>query len=265
MRCYVKLSTVIYLMMTLAIQAQTGMSARQIIDKSFKTNKLAGSESISTMTISDGKGHKRVRNIAQISKLYDNGKTEKKLVRFLAPADVKGTGLLTFDYENKDDDMWLFMPALRKTRRIISSEKSKSFMGSEFSYSDMTPPLLDDFTFTLLGEEEIDGFLCYKIVTIPNNDDVASDNGFSKKISWIRKDIFAAKKAVYYDLDEEIHKELNILKYKKLDASKGKYRAVHLIMDNKQNNRKSILIVDKIIFNPNVKDSYFTTHYLENQ
>ena len=68
-------------------------------------------------------------------------------MRFLSPPDVKGTGLLIFDYEENDDDMWLFMPSLRKTRRIVSSEKAKSFMGSEFSYADITPPALNDFIF----------------------------------------------------------------------------------------------------------------------
>ncbi len=77
------------------------------------------------MIIIDKKGRERVRDTAQITKLYNKGETEKKLIRFLSPADVKGTGFLTFDYEDKDDDMWLYMPALRKVRRIVSSEKIK--------------------------------------------------------------------------------------------------------------------------------------------
>ncbi|MBA7694142.1 hypothetical protein ES703_102749 [subsurface metagenome] len=111
------------------------MSAKQIMDRSFEATKLKGSEAVSTMTIIDSKGRDRVRRIAQVTKLYNSGDTEKKLIRFLSPADVKGTGLLTFDYKVKDDDMWLYMPALRKTRRIISSEKGKSFMGSDYNFS----------------------------------------------------------------------------------------------------------------------------------
>ena len=113
-----------------SLTAQESLTAKQIADKSFNATKLAGSEAVSTMTIIDSKGRERVRKIAQVTKLYQNGDTEKKLIRFLSPADVKGTGLLTYDYNDKDDDMWLYMPALRKTRRIISSEKAKSFMGS---------------------------------------------------------------------------------------------------------------------------------------
>ena len=252
-------------LLSLSLPAQETLTAREIADRSYETTRLDGSEAVSTMTIIDGKGRQRVREIAQVSKLFNNGNTEKKLVRFLAPADVKGTGLLTFDYEVKDDDIWLYMPALRKTRRIISSEKSKSFMGSEFSYADMTPPTLDDFTFNLLGEEEIEGTLCWNIEMIPVDEDIADENGFSKRISWIGKDNFVLRKAVYYDLDGELHKELHILEFKELDAEKKKYRPLHLEMINLQNERKSVLRINQIVYNPDVKDEYFTTRYLERE
>jgi outer membrane lipoprotein-sorting protein len=251
------------LMVFSVMQAQGKLTAEQIVDKSFKTTKLDGSEATSTMTIIDNKGRERVRKIAAVTKLFDNGATEKRLIRFLSPADVKGTGLLTFDYEKKDDDMWLFMPALRKTRRIVSTEKSKNFMGSEFSYADMTPPTLEDFAYKILGEEEVKGVLCWKIEMIPKDEDVADENGFSKRIAFIGKKDFVIRKAIYYDLDGELHKELEVKEVKEVDLKNHKYRPMHMIMVNKQNGRKSILIVDEIQFNPNVKDEYFTTRYLE--
>lgn len=243
--------------------AQEELTAKQIMDKSFDMTKLAGVETVATLTIIDGKGRERVRKTAQVTKLYDDGDTEKKLVRFLSPADVKGTGLLTFDYKKTDDDMWLFMPALRKTRRIISSEKAKNFMGSEFSYADMSPPILDEFNYKKLGEQEVNGTLCYKIEMIPVDDDIADENGFAKKISFIGKEDFVIRKSIYYDLDGELHKELAVNEIKELDTENHKYRPIHMIMVNKQNDRKSILKVDQIQFNPDVKDEYFTTRYLE--
>ncbi|MCK5148109.1 outer membrane lipoprotein-sorting protein [bacterium] len=238
---------------------------RQIMDKAYKATRLAGAEAISTMTIIDSKGRERIRKIAQITKLTDNGKTEKKLIRFLSPADVKGTGLLTFDHDDKDDDMWLFMPALRKTRRIVSSEKSKSFMGSEFSYADINPPTLDDFTFKLLAEEDVNGETCWKIEMLPVNEDIADENGFSKRISWIAKSDNMNRKSIYYDLDDELLKELTVYEIKLLDPVNKKYRAMHLEMINVQNDRKSILKIDQIQFSPQVKDDFFTTRYLERQ
>ena len=241
------------------------LTPREIVDRAIETTRVNGAEAKATMIIIDDKGRERVREIAQVTKLYDDGETEKKLVRFLAPADVKGTGLLTFDYMSKDDDIWLYMPALRKTRRIVSSEKSKSFMGSEFSYADMTPPTLDDFTFEMLGEETVDGVDCWKIAMIPINDDIADENGFSKRVSLYRKDCFVIRRSVYYDLDGELQKELNVLEIKELDPENHKYRAMHLVMGNKQNDRQSIFKVEAIEFNPHVTDDYFTTRYLERE
>ena len=247
------------------LMAQEEPYAKQIASRSIEATRVAGSESVATMTIINSKGRKRVRKIAQVTKLYENGNTEKKLIRFLSPADVRGTGLLTFDYKERDDDMWLYMPALRKTRRIISSEKAKSFMGSEFSYADITPLTLDDFNYKKLGEEEIQGILCWKIEIVPLTDDIADENGFSKKISYIGKNDFIIRKTVYYDLDEELHKELTVKEIKELDLKNHKYRPTHMIMVNKQDGRKSILVVEKIEFSPDVKDDFFTTRYLERQ
>ncbi len=242
---------------------QNELTAEQIVDRSFKATKLAGSEAMSTMTIIDQKGRERVREIASVTKLYDAGETEKRLIRFLRPADVKGTGLLTFDYEKKDDDMWLFMPALRKTRRIVSTEKAKNFMGSEFSYADMAPPILEDFTYKMKGEEEVEGTLCWVIEMIPVDDDIADENGFSRRIGYIAKEDFVIRQAIYYDLDGDLHKELSVKEVKELDPENHKYKPMHMVMINKQNGRKSILKIDEILFNPEIKDEYFTTRYLE--
>lgn len=257
------LACVLAIMIMGILESQENLSAKQIVDISFQATKLAGSEMLSTMTIIDSRGRERVRKIATVSKLYDSGETEKRLIRFLSPADVKGTGLLTFDYENKDDDMWLFMPALRKTRRIVSTEKAKNFMGSEFTYADMTPPILDHFTYEMLGEEDVAGTECWKIEMVPVDDDVADENGFSKRISYIAKQDYVIRRAIYYDLDGELHKELSVENVQEIDTQNHKYRPTRMVMVNEQNGRKSVLNVDDIQFNPEVKDEFFTTRYLE--
>ncbi|MFC2164104.1 outer membrane lipoprotein-sorting protein [Acidobacteriota bacterium] len=262
-KCIAFATAIAIILILSGLEAQENLSAREIVDGAFKVTKLAGSESISTMTIIDGKGRERVREIAAVTKLYDNGETEKRLIRFLAPADVKGTGLLTYDYEKKDDDMWLFMPALRKTRRIVSSEKAKNFMGSEFSYADMSPPVLDDFNYSMVGNSEAEGVSCWEIEIIPVDDDVADENGFSKRVVHIAKETFVIRKSVYYDLDGELHKELSVKEVREMDPENHKYRLIHMIMVNKQNDRKSILKVNEVRFSPDVKDDYFTTRYLE--
>ena len=253
---------IVSIVLTNPVTAQASNKARQIQEKSIKTTRLAGSESVATMTIIDQKGRKRVRKIAQVTKLTDNGATEKKMMKFIAPAEVKGTGLLTFDYEDKSDDKWLYMPALRKTRRIVSSENAMSFMGSEFYYADITPPNIDEFTYRLLGEENVNGIDCWKLEVIPINEDVADENGFSKKIVYIGQD-YVVRKAIFYDLDEELHKEMVVLAIKEVDPENHKFRLMHLEMTNLQNERRSTLKVDSIQYSEKIKDSYFTKRFLE--
>jgi outer membrane lipoprotein-sorting protein len=245
--------------------AQTEWTAYQIANRAQEAIRVKGVMAVSIMRIVDEKGRERVRRIKQVTKLYDNGETEKRLIRFLAPADVKGVGLLTYDYKDQDDDLWLYMPALRKTRRIVSSEKSKNFMGSEFTYADMTPPALNDFTFNKLAEETVNGVLCYTIEWLPNDEEIAEENGFSRRIAYVGREDFVIRKSVYYDLDGELHKELTVHAIKELDTVNHKYRAVKLEMVNLQNNRKSYLENESLEFNSDIDDDYFTTRYLERE
>ena len=236
--------------------------AKQIMSKSQEATKISGSESIATLTIFNKKGNKRVRKFSSASKETKEG-VSKMIMRFLEPADVKGTGILTFDNKDKDDDMWLYMPALRKIRRIVSGEKTKSFMGSEFSNADITTPNIDDYTYKITGTEEINGLKCWKIETLPANEKIADDYGYSKKISWVAQKDYMARKTDFYDLDGELLKTLTIHEVKLLDPENGKYQAVDLTIVNVQNGRKSQFKIDKVVFNPDVKDEYFTTQYLE--
>lgn len=245
--------------------ALSELSVLQIVERAEEAIKVDGVQGVSIMRIIDEKGRERVRKIAQVTKLYDNGDTEKRLIRFIEPADIKGTGLLTFDYKDKNDDLWLYMPALRKTRRIISSEKAKNFMGSEFTYADMTPPALSDFNFNKLDDEQVGGVLCYQIEWLPKDDDIAEENGFSRRITFLGKDDFVIRKAIYYDLDNELQKELIIHEIKELDPVKHRYRAMSMEMINHQNGRRSVLASQVLEFKPDISDDYFTTRRLERE
>ena len=243
--------------------AQAGPSGREIMDKVAQARKLDGSEAVVSMSIVNAKGQSRDRKLSMATKLFDDGKTEKRIYRFLAPADVKGTGVLVYDYADKADDVWVYLPALRKTRRIVSSQRSKSFMGSEFSYGDLNIPPLDDFTYKLVKEETYDGDACWVIDVAPKNDKIAGDEGYSKKTYWISKDEHAVRKGLYYDLDGELLKELHNDDIKLLDPKKKRYRAMRMEMTNKQNGRRSVFKSEKVAFTPETKDDYFTSRYLE--
>jgi hypothetical protein len=242
-----------------------GPSAREIMDKVALSRKLDGSEAVITMSIINDKGQTRSRQISMATKLFDGGKTEKRIYRFLSPADVKGTGVLVYDYETQADDVWVYLPALRKTRRIVSSQRSSSFMGSEFSYGDLNIPALDDYTYKLVKEEDCGGERCYVIDAEPKSSDIAKAEGYKRKTYWVSKDKFAVRKGLYYDMEGKLLKELKSDDIKLLDPKLKRYRAMRMEMTNKQNGRRSIFHSEKVAFAPSTKDEYFTTRYLERQ
>lgn len=239
--------------------ANAGPDAQQIMQKVAETKTLDGSEAVVKMTVTG----KEARSLSMATKLYDGGKTEKRIIRFLNPSDVKGTGVLVFDYSDKADDVWLYMPAMKKTRRVTGSQRSQSFMGSEFTFGDFNTPALADYSYKVLKEESAGGEACWVIEVLPKSNDVGEAEGYSKKIVWVSKANNTVRKGEYYDMGGELLKVLTTSDVKLLDKSKNRYRAMKLEMENKKNGRKSTFETEKIVFSPNTKDEFFTTSYLE--
>ena len=134
------------------------------------------------MTLINKKGKKRVRDVVRYEKYYhgEKGIDTKTIVFFEYPPDIRGTGLLLWSYKDikKDDDRWLYLPALKKIKRIAGESKNEYFMGTDFTYDDMGGRDVNEDKHILIGEEEIDGVKCYKIESIP----IDKDNMYSKKI-----------------------------------------------------------------------------------
>jgi outer membrane lipoprotein-sorting protein len=253
----------ISLTLSLATGAGAEATARDIMEQVTVARKLEGSEAVVSMTIVNPKGQTRERRLSLATKLYDGGKTEKRIYRFSSPADVDGTGILVFDYEAEADDVWVYLPALRKTRRIVSAQRSESFMGSEFAYADLNVPALDDYDYKLVREESVGAERCWAIDVLPKTPDTAKSEGYSRKTYWVSQDKHVIVKGTYFDLDGRALKELESQDFKLLDAKRKRYRPLRMVMTNQQNGRKSIFATEQLAFTPETKDDFFTLRYLE--
>lgn len=252
------------LLFQVPLPAQNEISPVDIMQKSMDNTRIKGLESKSRLDIHDGKGNVRTRVTTMASRIFDDG-TEKRVIVFLSPAEVKGTGMLIFDHETGNDDMWIYLPALRKTRKIVSTEKSKSFMGSEFSNSDLAVGSIDNFNYSHEGVEEIEGEACWKIKITPKTMEIAEENGFASKYMWISKKDFVPRKAFFHDLDEEPWKELSYSGIKMIDKENKKFFITHMEVRNLQNGRYSIMDMEEVQFNPSVPEDFFSTTFLERQ
>jgi hypothetical protein len=231
------LTLVLAMLISLSVTAQT---AREVVKKANDAIKTEAMEMQSTLSIYNQRDDVRTRQLATATKKF--GEASKTIIRFTAPPDVAGTAMLIHDYDTRDDDLWIYLPALRNTRRILSSEKGKNFMGSEFTNSDMSIPNIDDFEYRLLGEETIDGKNCYVVESKSANAKVEKEYGVSRKVSYIEKTSYLAQKVEHYDLQGKLKREQIIGDYRK--QADGSWFAHYMEMMNVQNGRRSVMVVD---------------------
>ena len=215
------------------------------------------------MILIDRKKNKRVRKIRQFSK--DRGKDTLSLSFFLSPADVKNTGFLTYDYDEpgKDDDQWLYLPALRKTKRIASDDKSGSFMGSDFNYFDLTEPDLEDYDYTLMKEPTVDGKKTWQIQSVPRSKEIADESGYKKSIVWVRQDNYMIVRSIRWVNKSN---KLKYFQFKKMKIIDGIWVATELhavTKEGKRTTHATILNIRNVKFNQPLKESQFTVRQLE--
>ena len=245
--------------------AAWALTAIEIMDQNFMVGKYADSTSDTTMTLTNKSGQQRVRKTFGTSKLDTNGIDNKRMTRFLEPTDVKGTVSLLVEHSDKDDDIWIYLPSVKKVRRLISSNKKDSFVGTDFSYGDVIGHKVKEWNHTIVKEEDVDGKPCYVIESTPKDATVKTNTGYSKRIGWIQKDNFVTVKAVAYDEAGELLKEAKYSHWKEVDTVKHKWQAGILEAKNLQTGHSTVITIDQFKVNNGVKDDFFTTRYMEQQ
>jgi uncharacterized protein len=241
------------------------LSARDMMEKNFFVSKVKSMMTEATMLLINDKGQTRERKNTTISKLQPNGIDSRLLVKFSTPADIKGTAFLQVEHIDGDDDEWIYLPALAKSRRLVANNKKDSFVGSDFSYGDISLPKVDLYQHNLLRSEAVDGQDCYVIESIPKTETTKTDSGYSKKITWLRKDNFLETKVEYYDVSGRLMKIQLVSNHKLLEPDTQRWTALHREMINQQTGHKTIFNFDKVEADVPVSDDLFTTRYLERE
>ena len=165
------------------------------------------------------------------------------LAVFDSPADVKGTGFLTHTHINKDDYQWLYLPSLKRVKRISPRNKKSPFMGSEFSYEDLTSYEVGNYTYKYVGDEKLDMVDCYILDRFPTN----ANSGYQRQRVWIEKERYLALKIYYYNKKAIKIKTLEAGKFKK---HLSKFWFAHeMKMQNHQSGKVSVLYWQNFKFN----------------
>jgi hypothetical protein len=241
------------------------LSARDIMEKNFFVTKLKSMRVESAMVLVNDKGQKRVRRSQNILKLQPNGIDSKFLAKFKTPNDIKGTSFLQLEHSDGDDDLWIYLPALKKSRRLVASNKKDSFVGSDFSYGDITLPKVDLYRHTLLRSEMVENQDCYVIESLPANDTVKTNSGYSKKITWVRKDNFLETKVEYFDLAGRLLKTQRVTEHKLVEPDTQRWIALRRQMTNHQTGHSTDFSFDKLEPGVELPDDLFSIRYLERE
>ena len=209
------------------------------------------------LTLVKKNGDKRERKM--VSWAMDEREDTKKIMFFTYPDDVKGTGFLTWDYDqsSKEDDKWLYLPAMKKTRRISgASSKTDYFMGTDFTYDDMGGRSVDEDKHKLLREEVRDGHKCWVVESTP----VDSREIYSRKVGWIRQDCNVAVYVEFYDKLNKLHRVMTVLDVKKIE---GFWTVMKMEMKNVQSGHSTQIVVSGPKYDIKVDKSMFTVAKLE--
>ncbi len=208
------------------------------------------------MVLKNKQGQESSRELRVKALELDND-GDKSLTVFDKPLDVKGTSFLSFSHIDTPDDQWLFLPALKRVKRISSRNKSGPFMGSEFAFEDLSSFEVDKYSYTYLNDETIDGMELYVIEQIPNDE----FSGYTKRVAWLDKVHYRPFKIDFYDRKGSSLKTLTFSRYQQY---LGKFwRAEESTMINHQSGKSTLLSYSDYKFNIGLKDSDFNKNTLK--
>ncbi len=230
----------------LSIFLQPPLSGRDIVDRAYNRETPRTSIGEAKMVLINEKGEARERKIITYTAKF--GEIRKSLIKFLEPADVKDTSFLHIEDPEKEDEQFLYIPALKKVRRVAASQRSSSFMGSEFSYADFERRDVDKGKHSLLREEK------YKEQDVYVVESVVDDPDYSKFIQWIRKDNFVPIRVDFYDRAGNLTKRMEVERLEQID---GYWIPTKTMMHNLTKNRKTILEVREVKNNVEIPEKFF--------
>ena len=207
------------------------------------------------MILMSKSGKKRTRKFTTYQKDY--GSLTKQLIRFTEPADIKGTGFLLIEKQGGKTEQFLYLPALRRSRRIVSSQKSHRFVNSDFSFEDMERRQVETFEHAITGEEKISDIECFILESIPKK---GTKSQYFRIKSWVAKKIYVPLKVDYFDKKGQLLKKYQVLKLKKIQNI---WTETMVTMEDMKRRHKTVLKLHSISYNIGIEDSTFTRKRLE--
>jgi len=213
------------------------------------------------MLLTNRQGEESVRDI-RIKTLEVAGDGDKSMSVFDRPADVKGTALLTFSHKTATDDQWLYLPALRKVRRISASDRGDYFLGTDFTYEDIkkeTKVSIDDYRRRTLREDTVDGHPVIVVEDVPVSEEVARELGYGRVVRWVDSEIWMSRRTEFWDVRDNLLKTIVTTDIREVQ---GIWTPHRLEVTNHKTGHSTILVFSDVDYTAEVDEELFTQQAL---
>jgi len=229
---------------------------RQIVGESQKRTNATSQRYEGLLQVFDARG-KIVDKQWTFERLGAHGQS-KSVLRFTAPAEVKGVALLVYNHPDRASDQWMWTPAIERDRRIALQDRSTRFFGTDFSFEDLEERDVDQYDYVLQGEEAVDGALCWMIESTPKK---TKSSQYTRSIVWIRKDNYAFARVESY-IKSNLVRRLN---YSKIENVSGFWTGRVMEMSDLTRGSRTRLTLDKLQYNVPLKEEDFTLQAIRRQ
>jgi len=235
--------------------AQANLTADQIMTKMLNQDAFGWDEAETTvrMTLVEANGARKERIMENLRRRKDG--RQQAIVRFRSPAEVAGTAFLMLERDKGESEQHIYLPGLKRTRRIVGREREGSFMGSDFTYADLERGELRGATHKRLADEDISGSKTFMIESTPGK-----GAAYSKVETWVRQDNFLPLRIRYYDKDGQLLKTLYTKRFKTVE---GRPVIVEAQMVNKKTGHSTEFVMDNLRPRKDIPDTAFTPTALE--
>ncbi len=256
MRIHSHLTAIVMVIVGLAASSLCAQDARQIMVESQRRSHAASEHYEGLLQVVDARG-KISDKSWQFNRIGSHGNS-KAVLRFTAPAEVKGVALLVINHPDRASDQWMWTPAIGRDRRIALQDRSTRFFGTDFSFEDLEERDVDQYDYSLDGEEAIDGAACWRVDARPKQ---AKSSQYTRSRVWVRKDNYA-----FAQIENYVKSDLaRRLKYTDIRNVQGIWTARVLEMTDLRRKSRTILTLDKLQYNIPMKDEDFTLQALRRE
>ena len=215
-------------------------TAAQLMNDSYQATRFSNARFVASLTLKSRSGRTQSRALTGVGKLLGQG-AQARLIAFSAPSDMNGVGTLTVERGAGTDDLWVYLPAMRRVRRLVASNRADPWVGSDFSFGDILGHKVKDWQHKITGSDRLTDGEAWVIESTPNNASITRDTGYGRRRSWLRKSDQSLLRTEIFTPAGGLLKTAVSSNFRVLDARSGKVQPMVMVMHHAQNGSTSTL------------------------